>query len=805
MPELFLRLVTVTDQGDLTVRQAARAELPADIEPVLDRFAYLVSGGDPVRLLRPALPLAWPRLRAWIQADRDGLAVHRRIASAAGSWASGGRREADLFQGSVLDDAQRWAAAGRRNITLTPAERDFLEAGAALARRRGRRVRAISVALAVLLVLALAAGGLALRQSRELAAQRDVAESGRLAALADSVRGKDPVLGMLLGVAAHRIADTPQARAAMDHGLTSAATRSFRDPATTAGRALSPDGRRLFSESDGQVRVWDTRTGRRTAAFRHQSGTFLSMAVSPSGRTIAIATEEGGVRLWNAATGAALKPRLKLFDGAGDSDFGLSYSRSEDVVVMSMGQGLTFWNTRTGTRGTAPTLGGLRAVTPDGKAAVYTFMDKVLRQPLPRGKAVTLWRTCRSCYDMALSPDGATVVAGREGDQDMVVYDTRTGKQEDSVYFMGWAGGTLSWSRDGRFVAALGASRLQVWRADDRETVFEQPVPPGAAELAFDPDLRTLRYLVGDTVVSVDFGAKPPAGPRGDLLSPGGRHLLSGSKVRDLVTGRSTAMPVEGSSETVFNRGGSALAMIRDSSVVVHDVATGRRLSEVPLGEESGRFLAFSPDGTRLAVATEKHVLVVDPTTGRRLWGRAVETVERVVFTPDGRRLGADTRFFDAATGSPTPFQPLGANVRDLTVSGAGDFYGWPDGSARLAYWRQGTAEPSSAPLRDLPLSRPELMFSADGVFVAAGDTDGVTVYDLASGVAVATMADAEAGQVRFSGDRLLAIVDGRLVEHPLDPAAVAAKVCARAGRSLSAEEWAAYVPGLPYREVCSK
>ncbi|MEU7892125.1 WD40 repeat domain-containing serine/threonine-protein kinase [Nonomuraea sp. NPDC049152] len=797
VPELFLRLVTVTDHGDLSVRQAARAELPAGIDTVLDRFAYLVSGGDPVRLLRPALPLAWPRLRAWIQAEKDGLAVHRRIATAAGNWASGGRREADLFHGSTLDDAQRWAAAGRRNITLTPDERDFLEAGAALVRRRGRRFRVISVALAVLLVLALAAGGFAVQQSRQVAAQRDVAESGRLAALADSVRAKDPVLGMLLGVAAHRVAGTPQARAAMYRGLTSAATRSFTDPAAVAERALSRDGRRLFSASDGEVRVWDMVTGRKTAAFRHQAGKVLRMAASPSGRTLAVATDKGGLRLWNAVTGAALRPRLEVYTDVGD--FNVSYSWSEDVVVVVAGQGVTFWNTRTGARSNAATLGGPMEVPADGTAVVRALMGKGFRQPLPSGESRTLWRGCEQCNGFALSRDGRTLaVPGRE--QDLVLRDARTGKDTRTENLSPWNGGTVSWSGDGRLIASLGTSGLQVWQVGEVTPVLDEPVAPGAMSLAFDPDGHTLRYLARDTVISVELDLEPPKGPKATLLSPDGARLLSGRQVRTLATGAAITLPADPSSH-VFSRNGAAIATTGESSVFVHDTTTGRRTAELPLRGESAQGLAFSPDGTRLAVSTQTYLSVVDLAGDRQVWRRRSDLVSRLAFTPDGRYLATDESFLDAATGHSATPQPLGKGVRGLGFSTEGAFFGRPDGSTRLAYWRQGMAAPSSAPLRDLPAEM-EPVFSADGSLVATVDA-GVRVYDVASGAEVATIKESDVAQVAFSAGGLLAIVEGKLVGYPLDPALVAAKVCAKAGRSLSAEEWAEYVPGLPYREVC--
>jgi WD40 repeat protein len=807
VPELFLRLVTVTDEGDLTVRQAARAELPTGVEPVLRAFAYLVSSGDPVRLLRPALPLAWPRLRVWIRAERDGLAVHRRIAVAATRWTAGGRRDGDLFQGSTLDAAQRWAATGRRNITLTPAERDFLEAGAALVRRKGRRTRAVSVALAGALVLALAAGGLAVQQSRQVAEQRDVAESGRLAGLADSLRAKDPVLGMLFGVAAYGIAPTPQAMAAMYRGLTTAATRSFTDPAAVAARALSKDGRLLFSASDGEVRVWDTRTGRRTAAFRHQRGEILGMAASPSGRTLAIATEAEGIRLWDTATGAARRPRYSLFEGAGEFDFRLSYSSAEDVVVVGAGQGVTFWNTRTGAKTTGASLGGNLEVTADGRTAVFTLLgSSLLRRPLPRGRERTLSTCDRVCQNFAVSPDGVKVAVPGP-DRNVRFVFVSSGKESDRE-LTDWKGGALHWGGDGKLVAALDDNGLQVWRTGDATMVLDEAVPPGAGSLAFDPDGRTLRYLAGDTVVSVPVDPGPRGGRRGGMLSPDGSHVLDGRTVRDLATGRTITLPKGGSHPRVFSTDGSVIATGGDTAVSVHDTTTGRRLAELPQDEESPQAAAFSPDGTRLAVAAQTSISLVDLAGGRRVWrvpaGTAVtfDLAGTLAFTPDGRHLFVGDGFLDAATGRPAALRPLGPAVRGLGFSTDGAVYGWPDGSGRMALWRPGAAGPSTAPLRDLPAGA-ALTFSPDGRLVAATSVDGVRVYDVASGVTIATIRDPAISEARFSAGTMLALSDGRLVEYPMDPKAVMARVCAKAGRSLSEAEWAAYVPDLPYRKVC--
>ncbi|MCA2227797.1 serine/threonine-protein kinase [Nonomuraea aurantiaca] len=281
VPDLFLRLVNVTETGEVTVRAASREELSeartpqeqAALERILEVFAYLVTTrGDDITLARPALVRAWPRLRTWVGDERDGLPTHDMIRTGARHWNAHGRREGDVFQGSRLETALRWAATGRRHLTLSKLERDFLDACNAATRHRVRRRRLLTVALAALLVLALAGGGLALRQSRLVseqsrivAAQRDEAVASKVAAQADTMRATDPVRAMLLSVAAWRLAPVPATRATLENAWAQRERAAFTDPDTGAEtvRQMTADGRTFVSVSPQGVRMYDVRTGKR--------------------------------------------------------------------------------------------------------------------------------------------------------------------------------------------------------------------------------------------------------------------------------------------------------------------------------------------------------------------------------------------------------------------------------------------------------------------------------------------------------------------------------------------------------------
>ena len=72
--------------------------------------------------------------------------------------------------------------------------------------------------------------------------------------------------------------------------------------------AYSPDGRTLASaSSDRTVKLWETATGKEIRTLRGARGRGHGVAYSPDGRTLASASGGQPSRLWEAATGREIR------------------------------------------------------------------------------------------------------------------------------------------------------------------------------------------------------------------------------------------------------------------------------------------------------------------------------------------------------------------------------------------------------------------------------------------------------------------------------------------------------------------
>ncbi|MEU4327498.1 WD40 repeat domain-containing serine/threonine protein kinase [Nonomuraea dietziae] len=851
--EVFLRLVAVGDDGQETGRWAPRAELvdgrPQEaVERVLRAFSYVVTERNGlVALSRPALLRAWPRLRRWVEADREGLAVLNGLSAAARQWAEHGRRDGDLLQGSRLENVLNWAATGRKHVTLTPTERDYLRAGTELTRRRTRRRRLTTLALAGSLAVALVAGGLAVWQGRRADAQRDTATARNVALETAALRAGDPVKAMLLAVAAWRISPDPDTRSALMSAFQQSERAAFRDPPVNgvARRVLSHDGRSLVSVSESGVAVHDVRTGGRTAGWavpglesEHLSG----VSVNGSGRRIAVTTDKW-ITVWDVATGG-LVARKAMPEGSGGRS--AEYGDSESTLAVSLtDEVIHLWDHEADrTFGTLLDEGYVGRQHPlvdrTGRLLVVPGDPRFYVRRLPSW--TTDDRLSAACgdqpYAAAFSPDGATLAcAGRE----IKLVDPATGRQRPlpggeheywpaapSCELCGATARGLRYSPDGRHLAAFADRSLRVWRVADQREILAYRAEGEVSDVRFDG--QDLRYLLDDTVVTLDLTPRVTdfrldRAPYGTRLSPDGRWAVTmpddhTTVLWDVARRRKVwVLPATGQA-TFAHSGDRLLTVADDGPMTLWDLSARRRLwtAPQPYGmPPSGT--QFTRDGGTLVVTTaltqapvDYRLTRIDARTGRRLATLRTRSPGGVL-TPDGRREASfDGRFYDVATG-----RPLGDGFGEgvLAISGKGVMAVSGDSMGRIALRAIDAGGKPSPLLRGVAERVAHLAFSPGGDLLASVGEDPGTlqVWDVGArrrlgGAMSAYFAGVPGGGgVAFSPDGGLLYVaeaDGLVHEFVVDPARMARLVCGRAGRELTETEWREHFDEVPYREVCA-
>lgn len=309
---LFVELAELSETGEPTRRRILRSTI-ADLlgttpdvaervlAPVIDA-RLVVSDGEHVQIAHEALLREWPRVRAWLEEDRERIRFRRAISDQAAEWDAGGRRPSDRLAGGRLELAsddlalgtEGWPSLAREYVEESVAARETARQAERLQlvaqRRANRRLRLLLASVAGLLVVALVAGAIALsaRRSAVDEADRARAEQARAdeqAAAADTAAAEaraaartadarrlvsqsagfttDPSMELLTAVEAVRREPLPSAEARLLEAVSRspAVVRHVADPNTFAPQssaaafALRDDAHAAFVGPDG-LRAW---------------------------------------------------------------------------------------------------------------------------------------------------------------------------------------------------------------------------------------------------------------------------------------------------------------------------------------------------------------------------------------------------------------------------------------------------------------------------------------------------------------------------------------------------------------------
>jgi eukaryotic-like serine/threonine-protein kinase len=493
----------------------------------------------------------------------------------------------------------------------------------------------------------------------------------------------------------------------------------------------------LTAGSDGNARLWNSRSGQPINAPLAHRGPVVSIAYSRDGKLIltgsgASETGPGAAHVWDATTGKPLSQPL-VHDSPVTS---VAFIGHGDIFVTVCEHEARLWR-RTGfepvglpmTHGPAfiddsPEPRPMTAVvSPDGKLIATGGCDKMVRiwnaataEPLGEPLLAT-----HPVVVLAFSPDSQTVLAG-SSDGGVRMWDVATGQRRGESLRLRGHVRTVAFSPDGQIAAAAGAVGYE-----DRE-------PSGEVQLC-----------QVETGQNLGAALAHPRPVRALAFSPQGRVLLTGCE---------------------------------DGQARFFVTATGAPIGK-PLAHESPlSVVAFSTDGkTALTASTgNQGSLRIWDAPRDNTFGRPLVQPGELIgvqFRDEGTALTTNTRdgavrWWDLETGKshqeapasqPPPAEPpleLQSDIEPFVVSHDGSLMlvAGPDGVARL---RDTATGKSVGP----PIGRDGIRavaYSDDACRMAAVGTDGkIVVWDTWSPL------DGSAERVRLSIETLTAM---ELISH---------------------------------------
>jgi serine/threonine protein kinase/WD40 repeat protein len=402
-------------------------------------------------------------------------------------------------------------------------------------------------------------------------------------------------------------------------------------------------GRALEAAKGDALRLWNLGGGTPKRLAQTSLRSWVSvLALSPDGKTLALATNDGNLRLWDAAT---LVERLPDSGHRGAIQF-LTFADGDRSLISTSVADATVraWDHASGKERARLALTDIPgqwvnvASSADGAAlAVWNHKAIRLLDPLAGKHHDLSVGADEGLQAVAVSPDGRSV-AGFFVGNNLKFWNMAGGPARPSLPVGGMLFGQMVFSQDGK-VLALASQRQENGRA--LASVRLVDVASGTERFSLPTNYMNLHALT--------------MSPDARFLAVSGRHLEGNRvtqewKVWEVATGKERPLPnpnaLPNRFSLLFAPAGAHLAVWNNNHLQVWDVAAGKMrynlTQQAQAGKVTGiRTVAFSRDGRRVVCAqNDGQVLLVDCATGSVVheWSFSAQAICLAV-SSDGRQV----------------------------------------------------------------------------------------------------------------------------------------------------------------------
>lgn len=635
---LFLRLTGVLDEETPDTRRRANFTEIGD-DPAIQRVQHqlvqsrlITADEQGLQVAHEALIRNWPRLRQWIDTDREGFIIHRRLTNSAQMWANNGQDSSYLYTGLRLAEASQWIKEKANYENLNTDEHVFLETSI-LAEQQSKRNRRLAqtgaiVVLTILVIVSIAAllinnarnnaivaqgeavaaqatsdinASLAsTRESEAQAAEAEIAalknsiQANQLAEAARAELQEDPELSLMLAIAGLGLSNQANTQARFYDAIFSFYRGAPYDYYSDVWNSvvLNPSGDKiLITGNDGTAKLWDF-YGNELAFLDGHADVIKSATFDPSGKYIVTTSNDSTAKLWDS-DGHEIAPLGSSTDSVSTALFSPS---GNHILTMDDSKAVKLWAFDGGQLasldGHSDTV--LSAVfSPDGKRILTASADGTAKVwELNGNQFASLDGHTDAVYSAVFSPDGNLILTSS------------------------WDGTTKLWDINGTELGSFDGTVGTSFSPTGNQ-IYGRTDEPATAIKLWD--------LNGTELVSVYYPARFFSwiifNPVGDLVLTSSNNDITTAELRHLDRDELTILAGHTGwiHSAVFNRAGDLILTASEDGTAKLWDTNGSELASLN-GHTKGVYSAtFSKDETRIITVSDDQTVKVWDLNGTEL------------------------------------------------------------------------------------------------------------------------------------------------------------------------------------------